>query len=166
MVDISIICLHPFLKSTTTTTLSISQTVDSFEFPFTTTFEGIVFSEISKNSTTSILNMRDVETGLTIEMSFTGEATNPKIYNTETKEVFSLKGTYHDDDTIIINTNVGSKRVYLISNGDPVNIINQLEFGSTWFTLNIGDNIFTYTCDSGEEFLKVNFYHVNEYEGV
>ena len=69
-------------------------------------------------------------------------------------------------DTIIINTNRGSKSIILLRDGVEYNILNCLEKGSKWFTLVKGDNIFSYTAETGAA--NLSFYITNKiaYDGV
>jgi hypothetical protein len=94
------------------------------------------------------------------------DISNPVIYNAVTGEYFKLNLTLNNGDIIVINTNQGKKSIKKIVNGVVSNAINYLETGSTWFQLDVGQNIFTYTADKNEEFLTVHFEHNTLFEGV
>lgn len=140
--------------------------IDLFEFPFSIENEGLEFSRIDKALTQNIYNAGDTETGLIIELSASGAVVNPTIYNADTREYFGLNITMQYGDLIRINTNVFNKKVELVRYGETRNIINNILKGNKWFKITPGDNLFTYQCESGEEFLNFKFIYSNLYEGV
>ena len=166
MVQISILCLQPYFQSAAEIVTDISQILALFEFPFDLDEAGEEFSVIDKTLSQSIINNGDVETGIIIELSVVGHVVNPIVYNSDTMERFGLKITLESGDVIRINTNQGEKKVELIRGGKTTNAINYITPDSSWFTLATGDNIFTYTCETGDEFLNVKFIHSDKYEGV
>lgn len=163
---ISIRCLDPYFSDRLETSANMSQILDMFEFPFSIEKEGIPFSIIDKALTVNIYNAGDTETGLIIELSASGEVVNPIIYNVDTKEYFGFDFTMQYGDMIRINTNNYNKKVELIRYGETRSIINSIIKGNRWFKLSPGDNMFTYTCTSGEAFLNFKFSYANRYEGV
>lgn len=165
-ITISLNCLDPYFKSRNESVMDMAQVVDLFEFPFSIEEEGMPFSEIYKELKQSIYYTGDVETGMIIEISASGEVINPRIYNVDTREYFGLNITMQAGDLIRINTNSLKKKVELVRNGTTTNIINNIQKGNKWFKLYQGDNLFTYVCDSGEQFLNFKFIYSNSYEGV
>lgn len=163
---ISITCLDPYWKSQDLSNADVSDTESLFEFPFDIASDGIEFSRINKTSTVNIINYGDVEVGMIIDFIADGIVTNPKIYRSSTGDFFALTTSMQAKDRITINTNRNAKSVFLIREGVTSNIINTLVKGSVWFNLNIGDNIFAYECDSGEDVLEVRFSFYNSYAGV
>lgn len=164
--QISIICPQPYFKAVDDMIFDISQVLSLFEFPFSIENDGIEFSTYDKTLTASVVNAGDVETGVIIELSATGEVKNPVIYNAGTREFFKLEITMKTGDLIKINTNKGSKSIELTRNGVKQNIINSVGFGSSWFQLDVGDNLFTYDTTDGNEYFYMKFYVSNCYEGV
>lgn len=166
LISISIKCLDPYLKDSAESVADMANIIDNFEFPFSTGEEGIPFSTIDKALTQNIFNAGDVETGMIIELTANGEVIKPTIYNVETREYFGLDFTMQLGDVIRINTNKFNKKVELIRYGETRNIINNILKGNKWLTLQVGDNLFTYTCEAGEENLSFKFTYSNRYEGV
>ena len=166
LITISIKCLNPYLKDRLESAVNMATVLDNFEFPFMIEEEGIPFSIIDKALTQNIYNAGDTETGLIIELSASGEVVNPTIYNVDTREYFGLEITMQLGDLIRINTNSFNKKVELVRYGETRNIINSIIKGNKWFSLAPGDNLFTYTCDSGEDMLNFKFIYSNMYEGV
>lgn len=165
-IEINILCTDPYFKQSAETQENMSQILSMFEFPFSIEKEGIEFSQIQKIISQNIYNAGDTETGLIIELSAMGTVENPTIYNVDTRAYFGLNFTMQYGDVIRINTTAFNKKVELIRNGQTSNIINSIMKGNTWFKLNAGDNLLTYSCDSGEENLSIKFIYSNMYEGV
>ena len=165
-VQISIICAQPYFKAIEEMYYDISQVLSMFEFPFSIDSDGVEFSLLDPSLIAKVENGGDVITGVLIEITANGEVINPKIYNTVTRGMFGVNLKMQKGDVVRINTNKGSKKVELISNGITTNIMNSIMINPDWFQLEIGENFFTYDCDSGNEFFNMSFSHVNLYEGV
>ena len=130
------------------------------------TAPAIEFSEIVIEQERDIINSGDVESGVNIYLRARGPLTNPTIYNVETNEYFKLTLTMVKGDEVYINTKKKQKTVQLTSNGVTTNIIGQLVSGSTWFTLNPGDNLFMITADTNPENLDAYCVLTDQFEGV
>lgn len=159
-------CLDPDFKDRFETQANMSTVMDLFEFPFSIEEEGIPFSEIDKALTQNVINNGNKKAGLIIELTATGEVVNPRIYNVDTRESLGLKMTMKNGDKIRINTNKFKVGIELTRNGVTQNAINSIMKNPTWFQLDVGDNLFTYVCESGEEFLNIKFIYSNLYKGV
>lgn len=176
VMQISIVCPDPYFHSLKEIWSDISQVVGVFEFPFaigsggieegTTTDDATEFSVYVKDKIVNILNEGEVETGVTIEITATGTVTNPVIYNVNTHESFGINTQMVKGDVEIINTNSGQKSITRIRDGKETNEINKLVRGSTWLTLRMGDNLFTYTADGGAENMQIIFKHHSKYQAV
>lgn len=164
--QISIICLQPYFKEAHETYTDISQTLGKFEFPFSIESDGIEFSTIDKSIKSTVFNHGDVTTGVIIELTATGTVTNPKIFNADNRGQLGLNLTMSAGDLVRINTNTGEKAITLYREGSTANIINCLMKNSVWFQIFPGDNIFTYECETGNEFFNMRFIFSNMYEGV
>lgn len=165
-ISVYIDCLNPYFEQKEMSYAEMSQVLDLFEFPFTIEKEGIEFSRIDKTLMQNIYNAGDTETGIIIEITTSGTVVNPIIYNADTREFFGINITMQFGDMIRINTNQFNKEMELIRYGESRNIINNIKKGSKWFKLSSGDNIFTYDCESGDEFIRIKFIYSNLYEGV
>lgn len=163
---ITILCTNPYLIDRKGNVESMENKEDLFEFPFAIASEGKEFSRINKETVKRIENKGDTETGMIIELMANGEVKNPTIHNVDTREHFGLKIDMERGDVIRINTNSSRKRVELERDGVTRNIINNIVKGNKWLGLEPGSNAFTYTCDSGEEYLSVKFLYSHMYEGV
>ncbi|MBR5835574.1 MAG: phage tail family protein [Bacteroidales bacterium] len=165
--QISIVCHDPYFKSMEEIVTDISQVLASFEFPFAIS-DPIPFSVLVKDRIINIVNDGEADTGLMIFVRATGTVPDLRIFNDLTGEFFGFDQEMIAGDQIVINTNRGEKSITLTRDGVDHNVISGVSRNSTWLTLAMGDNQFTYGTESGrgEEFLEINFRHRTIYEGV
>ena len=163
--DFSVLCPHPFWRSSSEVVADISDVLPAFYFPFAIEAEGIPFSEIEKGMDKVVTNNGDIESGIIIELQADGEVINPIIYDAYGGS-FKLNYTMQEGDLITINTYKGEKSVKLLREGKETNLFRYVADPPTWFLLEPGDNIFTYETESGSEFLQIRYKFYNLYEGV
>ena len=163
--QITIICPEPFFNGSQNEIIDFSNVQALFEFPFTIT-NPIPFSEILLDQEKDILNSGDVETGAEFYLIARGPLTNPTIYNVDTNEFFKITLSMVKGDEIYINTKKKQKTVQFTHNAVTTNIIGQLASGSTWFTLNPGDNLFMITAQTNPENLDAYCLIADLFEGV
>jgi predicted phage tail component-like protein len=164
--QISILCPRPFLKAMKQIITEFSSVENMFEFEMDLPTEGVEFSSITTDIRKSITNNGEVECGVIMELYALGTVVSPTIYNVQTRESFGLNIQMEDADVIRINTNAGEKSIRLFRNGQETNILNYIDKGSSWFKLASGDNVFTYECESGYEYMQLTFKSTDEFEGV
>lgn len=165
--QISIICPDPYFKDTTTGLYTFSNVINLFSFPFAIEeTPGIPISELGEYVEIAITNNSDDETGVIIQLLANAAVTNPIIYNMTTNEHFALDIDLEAGDVVTIDTRRGHKTVTLNSDSVITNILNDMVQGSAWLNLVVGDNIFTYTCDTGAEYLNISVQLQPIYEGV
>lgn len=176
--DISIICPNPYFYSVTKNVTIFSGIEPLFEFPFSNeslTEDLLEMSEIQKYTERSIIYDGDADTGLTMTIHAVGSATNITIYNIGMREFMRIDTTKLPStigseivagDTIIINTNTGSKSITLQRDGVTTNILNCLTKDSSWLFLTKGENVFTYTAETGSDNLQFSIENRILYEGI
>lgn len=164
--QIVLLCPKPLFNDVQASIQEFSSVESLFEFPFSIPSSGVPFSSLSHYTEKSIINNGDVDTGVIISIKALGPVLNPKIYNVDTNESYILNITMAESDEIIINTRRGEKSVVLFSGGMAQNVVGYLRDGSTWFSMDPGDNVFTATADEGPENMVVSFEIINQYEGV
>jgi hypothetical protein len=114
-------------------------------------FGNIIPSKIARND-------GQVEAPVVIEVK--GTCQNPKIENETTGEFIAFKDLIMDaDDVLVIDTTFGQKKVEL--NGE--NIFNKLDFTSTFFNLQIGDNVIDFIDDLNAPDTTISFIYRNLY---
>lgn len=164
--QISIICPQPYFKDVNELITSFSNVNSLFQFPFSIPAEGIELSNIYNNIYKSIINVGDAENGVIIKLFASATVVNPVIYDVLKDISMGLNITMQPLDTILINTNIGEKGITLIRNGVSSNILGLMKKNSKWLTIDTGDNVFSYNCDSGNNDLQVTFTTSVLYGGV
>lgn len=164
--QISVICPQPYFKAVNDLVSVFSDVSPLFSFPFSISKGGVEVSAITTNVRKSIINAGDVETGVIIKLFATGTVVKPVIYNVLKRTHLKLNFTMLPSDTIVINTNMGEKSIELIRGGVSYNALGYMLPDSTWFTLEAGDNVFTYDADTGNNKLQLTFSTPILYSGV
>lgn len=108
----------------------------------------------------NIINSGDVETPVRVE--FKGPATHPRITNTTTGEYIQVNRELATGDVLVVTTDFGAKRVEI--NG--VNAFHWIDLGSTFWQLQVGDNVVAYSSDDQIEPASVTISYRNRYVGV
>jgi len=176
--QISIVCPDPYFYSVGKTTTIFSGVESSFEFEFendSLVDKTLEFGNILNLTMQNIYYSGDSEIGVVITMHAFGDATNITIYNTDTYELMKIdtaklltltgSGVIAGDD-IIISTVQGDKYIKLLRHGVYTNILNCLDKNVDWFHLVKGDNVFTYTAETGVNNLHFMIENQTIYEGV
>lgn len=165
-IQISIICPRPYFEDLNELYTQLSKIVKMFEFPF---FRDVpeVIAEITEYPQCSIINSGDVECGCVIDIEIDDAVTDLNIYNTTKQEYLSFAYEFSGGDEIIISTVSGNMYAKLIRNGSEINLLNYIKNGSTWFKLEVGENIFTFSVTSGNvDSVSMIFATSNLYGGV
>lgn len=175
--QISIICPDPFFYSDKIITTTFHGVEDLFEFPFSNeslTENLIEFGKIRNEVMRTIYYDGDSDVGVKINIHMLGLVKHITIYNTSKREILKLDTdritTYtgselSSGDEIIINTVKGSKSIYLLREGEYINILNCLDKNAVWFQLSKGDNVFVYTAEYGIDNINFTMQHQIAYEG-
>lgn len=157
---VDLICPNPFLNSIVLGE-EISTLIGGFSFPFNFPVSFATKGDYNKN----IINEGDV--GTSLEVTFKGPAINPKITNLLTGEFIRVKRNLTSDDTLIINTEFGNKKVEILkSDGTKQNAFNWIDLNSTFFQLNPGDNVLQYSSDDELQPSSVSVKYTNRYLGI
>jgi hypothetical protein len=164
--QVSIICPQPYFKALDELVSYFSEVTSLFEFPFSIAESGVELSTITTNVRKSIINTGEVESGVIIELNAIGTVVNPIIYDVFKRTHIALKFTMEINDKIIINTYQGKKSITLTRDGVTTNAMGYMRPDSTWLTLDVGDNVFTYDSDSGNSDLQITFTTTAMYGGV
>ncbi len=164
--QISVICPQPYFKAVNDLVSIFSDVSPLFSFPFSIAKSGVEVSAITTNVRKSIVNTGDVETGVIIKLFAIGTVVKPVIYDVLKRTHLKLNFTMLPSDTIVVNTNIGEKSIELIREGVTYNALGYMLPDSTWFTLEAGDNVFTYDADSGNNNLQITFSTPIFYSGV
>lgn len=164
--QISLLCPDPFFKSVRDLVATFTSLTAEFYFEFAIEETGIPFSTVETAPTKIVSNDGDVETGLIIVLTASGEVVNPTVYNVDTREFLGVEITMKEADVIEINTNNGQKSITLTRRGVTTNIINMRKHGSTWLKLPAGDSSFTFDAFQQVDNLSCELHYDYKYLGV
>lgn len=147
---------NPFWYSEEEIVESFQAVTPEFIFPFTMSVTApVVFGEIQPNSIAT--NIGHVEAPVLIRIF--GACVNPRIDNVTTGEFLKFNNlTMVATDMLEINTAFGEKYVRL---NETVNVFNKLDFTSTFFNLQVGDNEIRFSDDTGTPAANIHFYYKN-----
>lgn len=176
--QISILCPDPYFYSLQDQENPFSFITPAFSFPFSNeslTTSMLSMGLITLRQTMVVTYNGEVDTGVTALIHANGAVTNPVITHqpsgismrVDTTKLAALTGSgIVSGDDIRITTLRGAKSARLIRNGVATNIMRCLGLNSSWFTLQNGDNIFSYTADLGVGNMQVSVWNSQVYEGV
>lgn len=176
--QISILCLDPWFYAVGGSATAFSGVIPQFKFPFSNdsaTEPLIEFGTIRIDNRAIIYYEGDVDTGMIITVHATGPAENIMLYNVDTLERMEIDtdklqkitgGPFSLGDNIVISTKRGEKSIRLLRDGHYTNIIGAIDRGSDWFQLTAGDNLFGFTCESGDNNLMIEIQYQTAYAGV
>lgn len=169
IMQVSILCPNPYFKNAEEIINDISKTLSEFEFPFAINVDDpVVISTIDMIRITNLYNDSESETGVIIEIELLSNANKIQINNITSNQIFILQHEFLEGDKIIIDTNKCNKKVSLIRNASTENLFTSIIKGSTFFTLDIGDNLFSYLVDDGnnDHAVHILFKYYTQYGGV
>jgi len=154
-------CPDPYWYAQTQNVSTLRVVSGGFTFPMTFP---VVFGTYTGSTPVPAVNLGDSITPVII--SFYGPAVNPVITNNTTGEYVKCNTTLLSGDVLIINTKFGSKSVSKIAaSGGVYNLSNTLDAGSTFWQLNIGQNLISFADDLflSLEYCTISWY--NRYIG-
>lgn len=182
---ISIVCGDAYLRASDNFGLTVTEYYEiypQFEFPFennplsgSLTEKDIIFGQIETYQSQDVHYWGEVETGLTFHILALDTATNVSVSNPETGQTITIDSAklatltgsgIVSGDELLISTIKGQKAVKLIRGGVEYNIMNALAANTSWVQLTPGENIITYSADSGAGNLRLTVIHQPLFEGV
>lgn len=168
--QISIICPQPYFKSIDEIIVDSSNVFAQFEFPFSIDIgDPVIISTIEDEDSIVVNNASESSTGAIITINILEAINSIELKNTVTGEDMVLDYSFAENDTIVINTNKGSKSITLIRGGVSSNLFSALQQGSDFIQLLQGVNRIDYICDDGDtdnSAVKITFTFALIYRGV
>lgn len=153
---LSLVCPSPFWLDDYTVSEEIVTWIGGMRFPWRLPSR----FAMKGPKVINIVNRGDVETPVRIE--FRGPATNPRVTNRATGEFIQINRELLPGDVLIITTDFGAKRVDI--NGQ--NVFNWIDIDSSFWQLQVGDNVIEYSSDDPVESAAVTISYRNRYVGV
>jgi hypothetical protein len=176
--QISLLCPNPFFRGEEIIQTTFSGVESGFEFPWenpSLTLPLIEFGLVFIESEANVFYSGDTPTGVVIYINFLGPVNDLIVHNASSSQdmaissdkLIELTGSdFIAGDIVIISTVRGSKFIYLLRGNETINILNTIDIFSDWFEIGRGDNVFTYTADSGVNNLQFLIQHQLIYEGL
>lgn len=161
---ISLICPDPYFKDAESTHIEMSNWENNFEFPCEIPEEGMEFGIRSKETIKVVDN--DSTTAIGIKMTIIADdiVVNPSIMNITTGETLKLLCTMIPNDEIVITTTQGNIDVVLYRDNEKIDYNYTVdEENEGYVQLETGRNYISYTADSGDDYMNVNFDFENCY---
>lgn len=164
---IHLMCTSPFWREDAESKDDVASWIPCLEFELEIPEEdGIEFAYREPNVIVDVYNDGDVETDMRIIFSATGTLVNPMLLNVDTGEFIKINAELVAGDVVEINTKYGEKGATLTRAGETMNYFRYIDVDSTFMQLAIGDNVFRYSADAGDDQLEVSIYHSDKYLGV
>lgn len=175
---ISIICPNAYFYEKSPTITGFVDSIPEFQFPFSNeslTLKLLEFSQVVVHTEKNIFYNGDAETGVVITIDVLGAVHNLSIFNTTSGERMDIDsvqvialtgGDLQSADQIIISTLKGAKTIFLIRGGVVYNIFNAIGQYADWFVVTQGNNVFTYSADTGTDKLMFSIENNILYEGL
>lgn len=176
--QISVICPGSYFLSKELVETTFTGSTGGFEFPWendSITVKLLKFADIFINTIANVFYEGDTETGVIIQIEFLGAVNDLTISNVDTGEnmaissskLIALTGSnFVAGDFVEISTIHGNKYITLVRGTTVWNILNTIGTVADWFTIDRGDNLFTYTAQSGLANVKFKIFHNIVYEGL
>lgn len=160
---IQLYCPNPFWLDEFTQTEEMADWVGGLRFPLQLP---MMFAGRSSRQHTVIHNAGDVDTPIVFE--FLGPATNPVVTKVDTGEYIKVNREIAVDEKLVITTEFGNKKVILQNSEtkEEINAFGWIDLGSTFFQLDPGNNLISYSADMGGETARVWIRWRNRYVGV
>ena len=169
---VQLLCPNPFWREENETREEIASWTSGFEFPTET--GGLEIDSVNKweigsrqpSLIVNVLNGGDVRAGIRVDFKAIGAVNNPSILNVNTQEFIKFEIAMQAGDVLSISTGYGEKTAVPKRNGVETDAFRYLDTDSTYFQLEVGDNLFRYAAEKNPESLEVTIYHNNLYLGV
>ncbi|WP_419877723.1 phage tail family protein [Brevibacillus centrosporus] len=157
---LTLVCPEPFWVDDKYREYEMSDFVGGMQFPLRL---GTMFSV--RGSKLVFKNAGDVESP--IEIRFSGACQNPKVTNLTTGEFIRVNREIKANETLIITTAYGNKRVEIDDGeGNVQNAFHYIDLDSTFWQMKKGDNKIQYSTDDGATNVKVKIIWKQRYLGV
>jgi len=159
--EIVLKCANPYFESIDNYGKDIATITKQFAFPLAILQnKGKIMGYKTYNNNVQLYNDGDCETGCEIHIKATSTVIKPKISLNNKFVAVNVEMSLGDE--LIINTNQRKKSILLNGN----NIIQKIDRQSSFFNLDVGDNIMKYESDEGYESMNVTVYFYKKYLGV
>lgn len=163
---ISLICPDPYFESTDDIVVEIANWQNGFEFEFEMTSNGIEFGTKSQSKSNTIENDFADYTGVEIEITASGTVMHPTIYHAESGEFIKAGLSLDGSRKLVITTHTNNKHAYLFIGEMSREVNSALDIDSEFIQLRNGKNTFSFSAESGEEYMNIAIRYRRRFLGV
>jgi len=175
--SISIVCPYPYFRELSNDqVINFSQVDPLFKFAFSSTAQPqLNMSQVSTIVEQDIFYDGEIKTGVVIDIFLSGRIGDLTIYNASLAQTFALNaskiesiigGQISAGDRIVISSIERDKFITYFKGVDEYNILGAKAKNSTWLGLDHGDNVYTYSVSSGDEYVSFQVSYPVLYEGI
>lgn len=108
----------------------------------------------------------DDDTGFIITVQATGNVSGLRINRRTGNEYIVINKEILASDAIKIDTRTGKKSAILTRDGTEINILKNIKTSKVWPHLEKGENVFTYTAESGLSNIKIYIDYESRINGI
>lgn len=167
MLQISVLCESAFFFSTELKKTRIARITPLLEFPLELAEQGQEFGRIESENNMIIINNGDEITPCKITLDITGDVVNPIVSNNAIGGYFSLFGDFYEGQKIVIETETGKKSAKVIDvDNSERDLFNNISVSSTWLYIDVGQNQFVISAESGIDNIIANIEYREIFYGV
>lgn len=149
---------YPYPRSSEPQIIRFSGMTSNFKFKqsYSSTVEWTI-SDKDISHLKVITNKGALSTGFVITFeALTDDIVAPTVVNVDTRDYMTFTElTLAKGDILTVNTNEGQRGAYLTHNGEKSNVFSLMDYGSTFFLLDTGDNTLRSGASSNEDNLAV-----------
>ena len=156
--QISLICPDPYFEALDEVVTEMSDLISKFRLPFHIPVGPFKISEKSNSYFKTVTNNSDGYSGADFVFYAASAVVNPYIENVNTGEKMGLNMTMQADDTVVIKTQRGQKRMTLIRGETEINVSNYKIRPFTFLQLAPGENLLKRGAESNVSGLYVSIY--------
>ena len=119
------------------------------------------------NQLNTVVNDGSVSIGFIVHFKAKDTVVGPELLKVTTQEVIKLSSlTMEVGDELIVSTMTNDCYCRLVREGEEQNVFYNMDFESTFFQLDIGENYIRFDADSGVKNLEVSIDYAITYAGV
>lgn len=157
-------CDMPFFADATETIKELALKLNLWELPASIPQSGIEFGVVT-NKKLTIINDGDVDTPIMIE--WIGTVLNPQIMNETIGQYIKVNVELLEGEKLTINTEYGNKTVTKTdAAGNKTNAFGLIDLSSDFFSLIAGENLISYSADTGADESTLFIHYKNRFVGV
>lgn len=160
--QLSLLAPYPYWQKDNSTSATLITVEKAFKFPWNIS-KPYRFGTVSEAQFINIKNMGQVPVPYTVTFTALGYVTNPKIIDAATNKYLLLNKELVAGERVVVE--ITHERTFVTSSVDG-ECRGALDLNSSFFRLNVGDNVLKPDADSGKESMRVDISYATEVVGI